>query len=88
MWLAITNIEDKRARQRTKQAGLPKSNPRKAAGKLIEGLAIQGWQKVLGELALHYPDRFPTTIYYTKNLTSPRRHEGHRGGGKRYIRAR
>lgn len=55
-------IEDKRARQRAKQAGLPKSNPRKAPGKLIEGLAIQGWQKVLGELALHYPDRFPTTI--------------------------
>ena len=62
MWLAITNIEDKRARQRAKQAGLPKGNPRKASGKLIEGLAIQGWQKVLGELALHYPDRFPTTI--------------------------
>lgn len=62
MWLAITNIEDKRARQRAKQAGLPKGNPRKASGKLIEGLAIQGWQKVLRELALHYPDRFPTTI--------------------------
>lgn len=62
IWLAITNIEDKRARQRAKETGLPKGNPRKAPGKLIEGLPIQGWQKVLGELALHYPDRFPTTI--------------------------
>lgn len=60
LWLAITNSEDKRARERAKEKGLPKGSPRKAPGRLIEGQGIQGWQKVLGELALHYPDRFPT----------------------------
>lgn len=59
LWLAITNIEDKRARERAKEAGRPKGTPRTAPGRLIQGQSIQGWQKVLGELALHYPDRFP-----------------------------
>lgn len=60
LWLAITNIEDQRARERAKEKGLPEGSPRKAPGRLIEGQGIQGWQKVFGELALHYPDRFPT----------------------------
>lgn len=59
LWLAITNIEDKRARERAKQASLP-AKKRTAPGKLIEGQGVQGWQKVLGELSLNYPDRFPT----------------------------
>nr|WP_255315568.1 transposase [Trueperella pecoris] len=59
LWLAITNIEDKRTRERAKEAGLPKGAKRKAPGRLIQGQGIQGWQKVLGEFALHYPDRFP-----------------------------
>lgn len=57
LWLAIRNIEDKRARQRAKEAGLPKGTPRKASGKLVEGSVIQGWTAALGELALVYPDR-------------------------------
>lgn len=60
LWLAIINIEDKRAKERAKEAGKPKGSPRKAKGKLIEGQNTQGWQKVLGELALNYPERFPT----------------------------
>ena len=57
LWLAIRNIEDKRARERAKEAGLPKGSPRKAPGKLVEGSVIQGWKAALGELALVYPDR-------------------------------
>ena len=57
LWLAIRNIEDKRARERAKEAGLPKGTPRKAPGKLVEGSVIQGWKAALGELALVYPDR-------------------------------
>ncbi|GMA38618.1 IS256 family transposase [Mobilicoccus caccae] len=57
LWLAIRNIEDKRARERAKEAGAPRGTPRKAPGKLVEGSVIQGWKAALGELALIYPDR-------------------------------
>ena len=57
LWLAIRNIEDKRARERAKQADRPKGTPRSAPGRLVEGATIQGWNAALGELALIYPDR-------------------------------
>jgi len=57
LWLAIVNIEDKRARERAKQAGKTK-NERTGVPKLVEGALIQGWRTALGELALTYPDRF------------------------------
>jgi putative transposase len=57
LWLAIMNIEDKRARERAKEAGTPKGQPRKAAGRLVEGGVIQGWKAAIAELALVYPDR-------------------------------
>jgi putative transposase len=56
LWLAIRNIEDKRARERAKEAGLP-ANKRKAGGKLVESAQLQGWKAALGELAMIYPDR-------------------------------
>lgn len=56
LWLAIRDIEDKRARQRAKEQGLP-ANQRKAPGKLVEGGVVQGWKAALGALALAYPDR-------------------------------
>lgn len=60
LWLAIRNIEDKRARQRAKHAASPKGTPRpQGISKLIEGATTHGWQQALGELALHYPERFP-----------------------------
>lgn len=62
LWLAIRTIEDKRARERAKEAGLPKGSPRKAPGKLVEGSLIQGWKAALGELALVYPDRINTYL--------------------------
>ena len=61
-WLAIRNIEDKRARERAKEAGTPKGQPRKAPPKLVEGSTIQGWTTVLNELSLRYPERFNPTI--------------------------
>lgn len=57
LWLAIMNIEDKRARERAKEAGTPKGQPRKAPGRLVEGSVLQGWKAALSELALAYPDR-------------------------------
>jgi putative transposase len=56
LWLAIRDIEDKRARARAKEAGLP-ADQRKAPGKLVEGSVIQGWKQALGALALAYPER-------------------------------
>ncbi len=56
LWLAICNIEDKRARDRAKERGLP-GNQRKAAGRLVEGQVVTNWKAALGQLALAYPDR-------------------------------
>jgi putative transposase len=56
LWLAIRDIEDKRARQRAKQKGVPR-NQRTAPGRLVEGAAVPGWKAALGALALAYPDR-------------------------------
>jgi putative transposase len=56
LWLAIRDIEDKRARQRAKEKGL-KANERRAPGRLVEGAGVFGWKPALGALALAYPDR-------------------------------
>jgi putative transposase len=56
LWLAICNIEDKRARQRAKERGLP-ANKRRAPGRLVEGQTTTNWKQALEQLALVYPDR-------------------------------
>jgi transposase-like protein len=56
LWLAICNIEDKRARDREKERGKP-TNQRKAAPRLVEGQVTTNWKKALAQLALAYPDR-------------------------------
>jgi putative transposase len=56
LWLAIRDIEDKRARQRAKEKGLP-AGQRRAPGRLVEGATVLGWKAALGALALAYPDR-------------------------------
>jgi putative transposase len=56
LWLAIRDIEDKRARDRAKEKGLS-ANERRAPGRLVEGAVVQGWRQALGALALAYPDR-------------------------------
>ncbi|MFW5469523.1 IS256 family transposase [Knoellia sp. CPCC 206435] len=55
LWLAIRNIEDKRARERAKQTG--KGKDRQSIPRLVEGGVVNGWKAALGELALIYPDR-------------------------------
>jgi putative transposase len=56
LWLAICNIEDKRARQRAKEKGL-KGKDRKAPGRLVEGQVVTNWKQALAQLAVAYPDR-------------------------------
>lgn len=58
IWLAICDIEDKRAWQRRKEAGKP-ANQRAAAPRLVEGQTTQGWRQALNALAIAYPDRIP-----------------------------
>jgi transposase-like protein len=57
LWLAICSIEDKRARDRAKEAGLSRGAKRKADGHLIEGQTTTSWKQALAQLALVYPDR-------------------------------
>ncbi|MBE7195392.1 MAG: IS256 family transposase [Gordonia polyisoprenivorans] len=57
LWLAICNIEDKRARDREKERGLGRGAKRVAAGRLVEGQITTNWKQALAQLALAYPDR-------------------------------
>jgi putative transposase len=61
LWLAIRDIEDKRARERLRQAGRPK-NERSAPGKLVEGATVQGWNAAYGALSLAFPGRLEVTL--------------------------
>nr|WP_245934551.1 IS256 family transposase [Arthrobacter psychrolactophilus] len=54
LWLAIRDIEDKRARERAKDR---KTDRASDGNHLIEGAASLGWNGALGALALAYPDR-------------------------------
>lgn len=56
LWLAICNIEDKRARERAKEKGKPAAE-RKAPGRLVEGQIVTNWKQALAQLAIVYPDR-------------------------------
>ena len=56
LWLAICDIEDKRARDRAKDRGKP-AKERKAAGRLVEGQVTTNWKQALEQLALVYPER-------------------------------
>ncbi len=61
LWLAIRDIEDKRARARAKERGLP-ANKRTAPGRLVEGSLVPGWNRALNALAITYPGRLPEAI--------------------------
>ncbi|GIU90353.1 MAG: hypothetical protein KatS3mg010_1452 [Acidimicrobiia bacterium] len=56
LWLAICNIEDKRARERAHERGLP-ATQRRAPGRLVEGQVTTNWKQALEQLALIYPER-------------------------------
>lgn len=57
LWLAIINIEDKRARQRQKESSRPEGEPRRAKGRLIEGQMTTNWRLALTQLTVAFPDR-------------------------------
>ena len=59
LWLAIRDIEDKRARERDKAS---KGRTPDATRKLIEGTTTQGWNQALGALVLAYPERLAAHI--------------------------
>lgn len=57
LWLAICNIEDKRARDRQKEKGRKKGEKRNAEGRLVEGQLTTNWKQALAQLSIAYPDR-------------------------------
>lgn len=60
LWLAIRDIEDKRARAREKEKGLP-SNQRKAPARLVEGATVPNWTAAINALDTAYPNRLNPT---------------------------
>jgi putative transposase len=58
IWLAIVDIEDKRARARERERGKP-ANQRSAPGRLIEGHTSQGWRQALNAFATVFEGRIP-----------------------------
>ena len=59
LWLAICNIEDKRARERVKERRnrAPGTSRASVAGRLIEGNVTTNWKQALAQLSLAYPER-------------------------------
>lgn len=57
LWLAIINIEEKRAREREKEKGRKRGENRKAKGYLMEGQMTTNWKQALTQLAVAFPDR-------------------------------
>jgi putative transposase len=62
LWLAICDIEDKRARDRAKERGRPPTE-RRASGRLVEGQTTTNWKQALEQLALVYPERINPHLY-------------------------
>jgi putative transposase len=58
VWLAIADIEDKRARARAAEAGKP-AGARQAPPRLVEGAGVHGWKKALNALEIFFPGRIP-----------------------------
>ncbi len=61
LWLAIRDIEDKRARARAAEKGTPR-NTRKAPSRLVEGAVTQGWRPAMAALLIAYPNRLEQHI--------------------------
>lgn len=61
LWLAICDIEDKRALQRAKdqakKAKQGKTTRTTTGGRLVEGAGTSGWNQALQHLALTFPER-------------------------------
>ena len=70
LWLAICDIEDKRAAERLTDAGKP-ANKRTAPTRLIQGRTTTNWKQALAQLTTAYPDRITPYLEppYTEKLT-------------------
>lgn len=60
LWLAIRDIEDKRARAREKERGIP-ANKRKAPPRLVEGTSVPSWTAAINAFDTAYPGRINPT---------------------------
>jgi putative transposase len=58
IWLAIADIEDKRARAREAERGKP-AGQRNAPGRMIEGHITQSWKQALNALSTVFDGRIP-----------------------------
>ncbi len=91
LWLAICDIEDKRARQREKERGKPAATRKAPPDDSSRGQVVTNWKQALGQLALAYPrpHRTPTS---TSPPTATTRNPGvtflHRHLGKLARRSR
>ena len=56
LWLAICNIEDKRALERERDRGKP-AGKRRAKPRLVEGQTTTNWKQALAQLTTAHPDR-------------------------------
>lgn len=56
LWVAIRDIEDKRARERAKERGKPANEPT-APPYLAEGAVTQGWKPEMAALLIDFGDR-------------------------------
>ncbi|SBS79054.1 transposase [uncultured Mycobacterium sp.] len=63
LWLAICNIEDKRARERVRQRDRNIPREYQQSNRLVEGAIVVGWKHALAALVLNYPDRLEPYIY-------------------------
>ena len=61
IWLAICDIEDKRARAREAERGKP-AGKRTAPARLVEGAVTQGWKTALGAFDIAFPGRIPSIM--------------------------
>ncbi len=62
LWLAIRDIEDKRARERAKGPVKHRSPQTAARAARSGGTGTLGWKQALNALALAYPDRIPNGV--------------------------
>lgn len=62
LWLAIRDIEDKRARERAKGPVKHRSPETAARAAQASGTGTLGWKQALNALALVYPDRIPNGV--------------------------
>jgi putative transposase len=62
IWLAIADIEDKRARARAAEAGKPRNQARQAPGRMVEGAGVHGWKQALNAMEIFFPGRIPVDV--------------------------